>query len=42
MLPQLSTIASWMPKVISGRGECQQVVMNDIDITKFPNAKMLA
>lgn len=39
MLPQLSTIASWMPKVISGRGECQQVVMNDIDITKFPVLK---
>ncbi len=39
MLPQLSTIASWMPKVISGRGECQQVVMTDIDITKFPVLK---
>ena len=39
MLPQLSTIASWMPKVISGRGECQQVVMNDIDITRFPVLK---
>jgi 4-hydroxy-3-polyprenylbenzoate decarboxylase len=48
MLPQLGEIASWMPKVVSGRGECQQVIMIDKpllsggvwgglpDITKFP------
>jgi 4-hydroxy-3-polyprenylbenzoate decarboxylase len=39
MLPQLSEIASWMPKTISGKGECQQVVMNPPDITKFPVLK---
>ncbi len=39
MLPQLGAIASWMPKVISGRGECQQVVMQKPDITKFPVLK---
>ena len=39
MLPKLSSIASWMPKVISGRGECQEVVMQDPDITKFPVLK---
>ena len=39
MLPQLSEIASWMPKVISGKGECQEVVMTNPDITKFPVLK---
>lgn len=39
MLPQLGEIASWMPKVISGKGECQQVVMTNPDITKFPVLK---
>src|SRR5690606_36869439 len=27
MLPQLGKFASWMPKVVSGRGACQEVVM---------------
>jgi 4-hydroxy-3-polyprenylbenzoate decarboxylase len=36
MLPQLGEIASWMPKVISGKGECQEVIMHNPDITKFP------
>lgn len=36
MLPQLGRFASWMPKVKSGRGECQQVVMAEPDITKLP------
>ncbi len=39
LLPTLSSIGSWMPKVISGKGECQQVVMKDPDITKFPVLK---
>ena len=39
MLPRLSEISSWMPKVISGKGECQQVIMSDPDITKFPVMK---
>lgn len=39
MLPQLGEIASWMPKTISGRGECQQVVMQNPDVTKFPVLK---
>ncbi len=39
MLPTLGSIASWMPKVISGKGECQQVVMKNPDITKFPVLK---
>lgn len=36
LLPKLGQFASWMPKVMSGRGECQQVVMKDPDITKLP------
>lgn len=38
LLPKLNQFAGWMPKVISGRGECQQVVWQgqDADITKLP------
>jgi len=39
VLPQLGEIASWMPKNIGGRGTCQEVVMKDPDITKFPVLK---
>lgn len=38
-LPQLSKLASWMPKVKKGRGECQEVVMKNPDITQFPVMK---
>ena len=36
LLPKLSQFASWMPKVKSGKGECQQVIMKEPDITKLP------
>jgi len=36
LLPKLGQFAGWMPKVVSGRGACQQVVMKDPDITKLP------
>jgi 4-hydroxy-3-polyprenylbenzoate decarboxylase len=36
MLPKLGQFASWMPKVRSGRGDCQEVVMKAPDITKLP------
>lgn len=36
MLPMLGQFASWMPKVRSGRGECQEVVMKEPDMTKLP------
>src|SRR5690349_20039736 len=36
LLPKLGQFASWMPKVIKGRGECQEVVMEKPDITKLP------
>ncbi|MBS1655577.1 MAG: UbiD family decarboxylase, partial [Bacteroidetes bacterium] len=32
----LSQFASWMPKVKNGRGECQEVIMTEPDITKLP------
>lgn len=39
LLPKLGQFASWMPKVKSGRGECQQVVMENPDISKLPVIK---
>ena len=36
LLPKLGQFASWMPKVKSGRGECQEVIMAEPDITKLP------
>ena len=36
MLPKLRQFASWMPKIKKGRGECQQVIMKEPDITKLP------
>lgn len=36
LLPKLGQFASWMPKVIRGRGACQDVVMSQPDITQLP------
>ncbi|MEO8582935.1 MAG: menaquinone biosynthesis decarboxylase [Flavitalea sp.] len=36
LLPKLGQFASWMPSVKNGRGECQEVVMKEPDITKLP------
>jgi len=36
LLPKLSQFASWMPKIKSGKGECQEVIMQDPDITRLP------
>ncbi len=36
MLPALKEISSWMPKSISGKGACQEVVMTEPDITRLP------
>ncbi len=35
-LPKLNQFASWMPKIKSGRGECQEIIMTDPDITRLP------
>ena len=36
LLPKLNQFAGWMPKVKSGRGECQEIILKDPDITKLP------
>lgn len=36
LLPKLGQFAGWMPKVLSGKGECQQIIMKEPDITKLP------
>lgn len=36
MLPKLSQFASWMPKVKKGKGECQEVIINNPDLSKLP------
>ncbi len=39
MLPKLGQFASWMPKVVKGRGACQEVVMEAPDLDKLPILK---
>lgn len=36
ILPTLSEVSDWMPKVNKGRGACQEVVMESPDLTKLP------
>ncbi|SCC22312.1 4-hydroxy-3-polyprenylbenzoate decarboxylase [Chitinophaga costaii] len=36
MLPKLGQFASWMPKIVSGKGSCQEVVMASPDLGKLP------
>ena len=39
-LPKLGKMANWMPKVVNTkRAECQQVIMPEPDVTKFPVLK---
>lgn len=39
LLPKLSNISSWMPKSISGRGRCQEIILHNPDLGKFPILK---
>lgn len=39
ILPRLGKIASWMPKVISGKGECQEVIHLNPDMGMLPVMK---
>jgi 4-hydroxy-3-polyprenylbenzoate decarboxylase len=39
MLPELGKFASYMPKVVGGRGPCQEVVMDKPDLGKLPIIK---
>jgi 4-hydroxy-3-polyprenylbenzoate decarboxylase len=36
ILPKLSQFAAWMPKVIRGKGACQEVVLESPDLGKLP------
>ncbi|HTX87895.1 MAG TPA: menaquinone biosynthesis decarboxylase [Bacteroidales bacterium] len=36
MLPVLSRVGSWMPKRISGKGKCQEVILKEPDLTRLP------
>lgn len=39
MLPSLSNISSWMPKVISGKGKCQEIIQKSPDLSILPVLK---
>lgn len=39
ILPSLKRISNWMPKIISGKGACQEIVDLSPDITKLPVLK---
>jgi 4-hydroxy-3-polyprenylbenzoate decarboxylase len=36
LLPKLGQFASWMPKIIKGRGVCQESIMMNPDLSKIP------
>ncbi len=39
LLPKLSNISSWMPKVVAGKGKCQEVIYTDPDLSILPVLK---
>ncbi|MHC1702759.1 MAG: menaquinone biosynthesis decarboxylase [Tenuifilaceae bacterium] len=39
ILPSILRVAGWMPKIISGKGACQEVINLSPDITKIPVLK---
>ena len=36
VIPALKEVASWMPKSVRGRGDCQEVIMEKPDLTRLP------
>lgn len=38
-LPLLSRISSWIPKLKGGRGECQEIIMRNPDLSQLPVLK---
>ena len=36
VLPKLSQFAAWMPKVKRGKGECQEIILENPDLYKLP------
>jgi len=39
ILPELGKMASWMPKSVSGKGVCQEIIIKNPDIEKLPVLK---
>lgn len=39
ILPELQSFSLWMPKKVEGKGSCQQNVMSEPDLNKFPVLK---
>ncbi len=39
LLPTLKKVSSWMPKVIAGRGACQEIIQDNPDLSIFPILK---
>ncbi len=39
LLPILNKVGSWMPRSISGRGKCQEVILSDPDLAVLPILK---
>jgi len=39
LIPLLSKVASWMPKKVSGKGQCQEVIYHEPDLSIFPILK---
>ncbi|HPF51129.1 MAG TPA: menaquinone biosynthesis decarboxylase [Draconibacterium sp.] len=36
LLPRLKDVSEWMPKKRKGKGVCQEIIINDPDLTKLP------
>jgi 4-hydroxy-3-polyprenylbenzoate decarboxylase len=39
LLPTVKQVSSWMPKVVKGKGDCQQIVMEKPDLNLLPVLK---
>lgn len=39
LLPKLNQFASWMPRIVKRKGDCQQVVMKEPDLNRLPVMK---
>lgn len=39
VLPLISRISAWMPEVVRGKGQCQEVIMSVPDLSKIPILK---
>src|SRR5665213_2710456 len=39
LLPKLGQFAGWMPKVVSGRGACQEVIMQEPDNVSYTHLR---